>query len=213
MCVCLCVRAQGYWPSSQVLIRPERMGSGRDKRKKKPSSTASAGKGRAKTERKTMKNQAKKERRWDDRVCVITHRLSKETEGEEMKRNQNCKASIIDSHSFFCVCIPLCTLYICAFMAHLHIHFRLENMTKGGEDDIDALLAQVDLEESRKSSVRVQTNSDAPSPRCHCSFVPIPSSLEKKSQSSDSVRVVLFGGERQAWNVILLSKCLFHLWW
>ena len=45
------------------LARLARMGSGRDKRKKKPSSTSSAGKGRAKTERKTMKNQAKKERR------------------------------------------------------------------------------------------------------------------------------------------------------
>ena len=47
---------------------------------------------------------------------------------------------------------------------------REERAAKGGEDDIQALLAQVALHDKKVREVEVIENCAPPSPRCNCTF-------------------------------------------
>ena len=50
---------------------------------------------------------------------------------------------------------------------------RLERKAAGGEDDIDALLAQFKLEDEAKVTVCVEDNCTPPTPRVYASFLPL----------------------------------------
>ncbi|GAB4820430.1 hypothetical protein N2152v2_007476 [Parachlorella kessleri] len=63
---------------------------------------------------------------------------------------------------------------------------RVERKAVGGEDDIDALLAQFKLKDAQVDEVRV-LEGKAPTARVYASFVPLPSQKENE--------VLLFGGE------------------
>jgi hypothetical protein len=49
---------------------------------------------------------------------------------------------------------------------------------QGGEDDIDALLAQFKLQDEASTTVRVEDNCRPPSPRVYASFLPMVSPLQ-----------------------------------
>ncbi|KAK9845440.1 hypothetical protein WJX81_006475 [Elliptochloris bilobata] len=63
---------------------------------------------------------------------------------------------------------------------------RAEKTAAGGEDDLDALLAQFQLSDKLQKEVQVLSEAPAPSPRVFASFTPIP------TQKDD---ILLFGGE------------------
>lgn len=50
---------------------------------------------------------------------------------------------------------------------------RLERKAKGGEGDIDALLAKFKLEDEAQSTVRIEENCIAPTPRVYATFIPL----------------------------------------
>ena len=45
---------------------------------------------------------------------------------------------------------------------------------QGGDDDVDALLSQFNLEEKAKNTAQVKENADPPSARVYASFTPHP---------------------------------------
>lgn len=61
---------------------------------------------------------------------------------------------------------------------------RLEKKAHGGEDDIDALLAQFKIEDESASSVTIEENCNPPSPRVYSSFHPL-----------NDKEIIMFGGE------------------
>jgi N-acetylneuraminic acid mutarotase len=61
---------------------------------------------------------------------------------------------------------------------------RLERMAKGGEDDIDALLAQFKLQDEASVTVRIEEDCPPPGPRVYPSFQPM-----------NDKEIIMFGGE------------------
>ena len=50
-------------------------------------------------------------------------------------------------------------------------------MLQGGDDDVDALLNQFNLEEKAKSTAQIRENADPPSARVYASFTAHPTSV------------------------------------
>ena len=65
---------------------------------------------------------------------------------------------------------------------------RKEREAQGGEDDIDAILASLALEDAKKSAVTVDADVPPPSPRCNASLTACEISPKRHE-------LVLFGGE------------------
>jgi hypothetical protein len=136
------------------------MGSGRDKRKKAKGHTP--GQGADKTAKKTEKNADK-----------ATRRLQK-------KAQVRCRlpfGKLTLPPSFSAPSLPHSLARpnpaIC-----IHI-----DALQGGEDDIDAVLAQFKLRDEEATAVRVEEGCLPPSPRVYSSFVPMVSVLALVSGS------------------------------
>ena len=80
---------------------------------------------------------------------------------------------------------------------------REERKAKGGDDDIQALLAQVALQDKKIKSSEVLADVKPPSPRCNCTYTAIGNHLlvgagghaSSKSGSGGKNDVLLYGGE------------------
>lgn len=60
--------------------------------------------------------------------------------------------------------------------------------SQGGDDDVDALLSQFNLEEKAKIAAQIRENADPPSARTYASFTPHPTSVS----SPDHGKVGMF---------------------
>eukprot|EP00216_Chloropicon_sp_CCMP2111_P004920 CAMPEP_0198241542 /NCGR_PEP_ID=MMETSP1446-20131203/6337_1 /TAXON_ID=1461542 ORGANISM="Unidentified sp, Strain CCMP2111" /NCGR_SAMPLE_ID=MMETSP1446 /ASSEMBLY_ACC=CAM_ASM_001112 /LENGTH=529 /DNA_ID=CAMNT_0043924397 /DNA_START=48 /DNA_END=1637 /DNA_ORIENTATION=- len=73
---------------------------------------------------------------------------------------------------------------------------REERKAKGGEDDIQSLLAQIALQEKGNKTCKVLDDVAPPSPRCNCTFTAVGSQAAAGSQGSSAKHdVILYGGE------------------
>ena len=54
---------------------------------------------------------------------------------------------------------------------------------QGGDDDVDALLSQFNLEEQAKSAAQIRENADPPSARTYASFIPHPTTVSLSLRS------------------------------
>ncbi|GMH39779.1 hypothetical protein BSKO_07677 [Bryopsis sp. KO-2023] len=66
---------------------------------------------------------------------------------------------------------------------------RIEQKLKEDEEDIDAILAQIKLDEAKKTEVKIEDDCAAPSPRVHASYTPIQLEPQRVPMT------VVFGGE------------------
>ncbi|EIE25653.1 galactose oxidase [Coccomyxa subellipsoidea C-169] len=64
---------------------------------------------------------------------------------------------------------------------------RTARQIEGGEDDLDALLKQFELNDKKSKEIVVLSNAEPPSPRLFASFTPVP--------SADRTNILMFGGE------------------
>lgn len=155
------------------------MGSGRDKRKKaKP---RAPGAGADKTTRKTVKNADKAVKRATkaaqvasipielpyvvDRSLTLSFGQSKPI-AKASPHNVRLDYSTKPRHSAqYCFNPPNV----------VWLNFRTK--MQGGDDDVDALLSQFNLEEKAKSAAQIRENADPPSARTYASFTPHPTTV------------------------------------
>ena len=78
---------------------------------------------------------------------------------------------------------------------------REERKAKGGEDDIQALLAQVALQDKKVKECQILENVPPPSPRCNCTFTALANHVLAGSSGAGaankhkSSNILLYGGE------------------
>lgn len=127
------------------------MGSGRDKRKKAKGKVP--GHGEEKTARKTELNQTKAERRAAKQLEV------------GRKTHKGCKMPHVSAFFYTLVPDSCCPTSSC--------------IMQGGEDDLDALLKQFEIQDRKAKEIVIVSNADSPTARLFASFTPVPGPVRK----------------------------------
>lgn len=152
------------------------MGGGRDKRKKaKPKQP---GVGAEKTARKTQKNDTKAEQRALKKAQVLLDQ-------ESLRRTSAC-AVVANAHGDIWVLIT-----------------RVEPCVQGGDDDIDALLAAIKVQDVKK--VVIHEDCDPPSARsCACL---VPHTTKVRPWQHYHVKLVANADEKSFQRTVCWTRC------
>lgn len=82
---------------------------------------------------------------------------------------------------------------------------------QGGEDDLDALLAQFKLQDQAANQITLKDNAKAPPARVHASFTPIGTSVSKLHQTIFAMHAILTSACSGTLSLLNFECFAFHM--